>query len=101
MSRDIAAGIAAAHGKKGEVSGRGLIRTIICLSPAASGRRLRTALYSVNMRYEPTKVIRPALTDGRKYTLTVASFIDKRKMEDTLLIGRVIKSDGAAIPITA
>jgi hypothetical protein len=56
-------------------------------------------LYSVNMRYEPTKVIPPALTDGRKYSLTVASFIDLRKMEDTILIGRVIRSDGTPIPI--
>ena len=39
------------------------------------------------------------MTDGRKYSLTVASFIDSRKMEDTLLIGRVIKSDGSSIPI--
>ncbi len=51
------------------------------------------------MRYEPTKVIQPAPTDGRKYSVTVASFVDQRKMEDTLLIGRVIKSDGATIPI--
>jgi hypothetical protein len=39
------------------------------------------------------------VTDGRKYSLTVASFIDQRKMDDPLLIGRVIKSDGTPIPI--
>jgi hypothetical protein len=56
-------------------------------------------LYNVNMRYQPTKVIAPAVTDGRKFSLTVASFNDRRKMEDTLLIGRVVKSDGSSIPI--
>ena len=56
-------------------------------------------LYHVDMRYEPTKDIPPAVTDGRKYSLTVASFIDRRKMDDTLLIGRVIRSDGTPIPI--
>ena len=56
-------------------------------------------IYNVNMRYQPTKVIPPAVTDGRKYSLTVAAFIDRRKMDDTLLIGRVIHSDGSSIPI--
>jgi hypothetical protein len=56
-------------------------------------------LYNVNMRYEPTKEIQPAVTDGRKYSVTVASSIDQRKMDDTLLIGRVIESDGTPIPI--
>jgi len=56
-------------------------------------------LYHVDMRYESIKVAPPALTDGRKYSLTVASFIDRRKMDDTLLVGRVIRSDGTPIPI--
>jgi hypothetical protein len=51
------------------------------------------------MRYQPTKAIASAVTDGRKFSLTVASFVDRRKMEDTLLIGRVVKSDGSSIPI--
>jgi hypothetical protein len=64
---------------------------------AASG--CTPKLYNVNMRYEPTKEIQPAVTDGKKYSVTVASFIDQRKMDDTLLIGRVIESDGTPIPI--
>jgi hypothetical protein len=56
-------------------------------------------LYNIDMRYEPTKAIRPAPGDGRKYSLTVASFIDQRKISDTLLIGRVIQRDGTPIPI--
>jgi hypothetical protein len=56
-------------------------------------------VYSVNMRFQPSKVITPAATDGRKFSLTVASFLDRRKMEDTLLLGRVVHADGASIPV--
>jgi len=56
-------------------------------------------LYNVNMHYQSTKAIQPVVTDGLKFSLTVASFLDNRKMEDTLLIGRVVKSDGSSIPI--
>jgi hypothetical protein len=56
-------------------------------------------LYNLNLRYIPTKVIKPAVTDGRKFSVTVASFTDRRKMDDTQLIGRVIRSDGTPIPI--
>ncbi|MDA8124551.1 MAG: hypothetical protein M0009_05105 [Deltaproteobacteria bacterium] len=56
-------------------------------------------LYNIDMRYEPTKTIRPAPNDGRKYSLTVTPFIDERKIADTVLIGRVIERDGAPIPI--
>jgi hypothetical protein len=99
MIRYIAAGIAAACGKQGEAPGRGLMRASVCMLLLLFANGCAPALYNINMRYEPTKVIRSALTDGRKYTLTVASFIDKRTMDDTLLIGRVIKSDGGSIPI--
>jgi hypothetical protein len=56
-------------------------------------------IYSVNMRYQPTKVIPPIVGDGRQYSLTVSSFIDRRKTDDTILIGKVIRSDGSSIPI--
>jgi len=56
-------------------------------------------LYSIDMRYIPTKTIQPTQNDGRKYNLTVAAFVDQRKQEDTLLIGRVVHSDGEAIPV--
>jgi hypothetical protein len=56
-------------------------------------------IYNINMRYEPTKIITPAFTDGRRFSVTVASLTDRRKIDDTLLIGRVIKSDGTPIPV--
>lgn len=76
-----------------------LVRTAVflCLLGIVSG--CAPKIYNVNMRYEPTKVTPPAVTDGRKYSLTVASFIDQRKMDDRMLIGRVIKSNGTPIPI--
>jgi hypothetical protein len=99
MNRDSDVATAAACRKKEENPGRWLVRIVIflCLLGMLSG--CAPTIYNVNMRYEPTKVIPPAVTDGRKYSLTVASFTDQRKMEDTLLIGRVIKSNGTPIPI--
>jgi hypothetical protein len=99
MIRDIAAGFAAACGKKGKTPGRGLIRIVAFLSLLIPASGCAPALYNVDMRYQQTKLIPPAVTDGRKYGLTVAAFVDQRKMEDTLLIGRVTKSDGSSIPI--
>ncbi len=77
----------------------GFIRKLVVFGLLFSLIGCAPKLYNINMRYEPTKVIPSALTDGRKYSLTVASFIDRRKMEDTILIGRVIQSDGTPIPI--
>ncbi|MHB8908473.1 MAG: hypothetical protein ACYDAA_06290 [Syntrophales bacterium] len=99
MIRDIAAGFTAPCGGKGKPSGRGLVRIAACLLLLVLASGCAPKLYNVDMRYQSTKVIPPAVTDGRKYVVTVATFIDQRKMEDTLLIGRVTKSDGATIPI--
>ena len=99
MNRVKKAATAAPFGKRRGNHGRLLVRIVVflCLLGILSG--CTPKIYNINMRYEPTKVIPPAMTDGRKYGLTVASFIDQRKMEDTLLIGRVIKSNGTPIPI--
>jgi hypothetical protein len=72
---------------------------LVCLLLVLSAIGCAPKIYNVNMRYQPTKMIPPAVTDGRKFSLTVAAFIDRRKMDDTLLIGRVIHSDGSSIPI--
>ena len=100
MNKDNEAATAAACGKRGKNPGRRrLVRmaVFLCLMGMLSG--CAPKIYNVNMRYEPTKVIPPAATDAKKYSFTVASFTDQRKMEDTLLIGRVIKSNGTPIPI--
>lgn len=79
--------------------GRGLIGIGVglCLLFFMNGCTPRT--YNISLQYEPTKIIRPEGTDGRQYSVTVASFIDQRKMEDNLLIGRVITSGGSTIPV--
>ena len=99
MFSNIAAGITAACRKKGRDPGRGLIGIIVGLSLLLLASGCTPALYSINMRYEPTKAAPPAPADNRQLSMTVAAFVDQRKMADTLLIGRVIKSDGETIPI--
>jgi len=99
MSDDRVAAAVAAAGKYGKWVSLRQAGMLICLLLLLSATGCTPDLYNINMRYQPTKVIRPAVTDGRKFSLTVASFIDRRKMEDTLLIGRVIHSDGSSIPI--
>jgi hypothetical protein len=89
----------AASGEKGNLATLRRAGMVVCLLLLVSAIGCAPKLYSVNMRYQPTKAIAPAVTDGRKFSLTVASFIDRRKMEDTLLIGRVVHSDGSSIPI--
>ncbi len=56
-------------------------------------------IYNVDLRYQPTKQLVPAVTDGRKFSVTVANFIDRRKIDDTLLLGRVIRSGASSIPV--
>jgi len=56
-------------------------------------------IYNVDLRYHPTKNIAPAFADGRKFTVTVARFIDRRTIDDTLLLGRVITSGGTSTPV--
>jgi hypothetical protein len=99
MIADSVAATVAATGKNCNFAALRHVGMLVCLLLLVSAMGCAPKLYSVNMRYEPTKVIPPALTDGRKFSLTVASFIDRRKMEDTLLIGRVIHSDGSSIPV--
>src|SRR3989339_975097 len=55
--------------------------------------------YNVDLRYQPTKQLVPAVTDGRKFSVTVSGSIDRRKINDTLLLGRVIRSGGSSIPV--
>ena len=100
MIRDKAAASPAARREKRGAHRRGIAAAVLCLCLlfVASGCAA-PKLYSVDMRYRPTKVVAPSPDDGRKYSLTVASFLDRRKMDDPLLIGRVINSDKSTIPI--
>ena len=57
------------------------------------------ALYSVDMRYVPTKSIPEMKGSDKKIKITVAAFEDIRAISDTTIIGRVIKPDTQNIPI--
>ena len=85
--------------EKGNRRGYGLHGIAACIFFLLAVSGCTPKLYNVNMRYEPTKAIQPTQTDGQKYSVTVASFIDRRKIDDTILIGRVISSDGIPIPV--
>lgn len=89
----------APHQGKGKIAPRTVrgVLTVCLLAILLAG--CAPKLYNVNMRYVPSKTLEPALKDGRKYSLTVASFIDRRKIHDPILIGRVIRPDGTPIPV--
>ena len=57
------------------------------------------ALYSVDMKYVPTKPMPEPKGQEKKIKITVAAFEDLRKVSDTMLIGRVIKPDRQNIPV--
>jgi hypothetical protein len=98
----ITVGIAATASASGKNSRRASLQhagMLACLLLWFSAMGCTPKLYNVNLRYQPTKASMPAVTDGRQFSLTVAPFIDRRKMEDTILLGRVVKSDGSFIPI--
>jgi len=58
-----------------------------------------SALYSVDMKYVPTRPIPEMKGSEKKIKITVAAFEDLRTISDTTLIGRVIKSDRQNIPV--
>jgi hypothetical protein len=59
----------------------------------------QTPLYTINIRYEPTKP--PPQAEGivKKQILTVAEFNDVRDIDDHLKIGYVLKSGGKKIHV--
>lgn len=56
-------------------------------------------LYSVDMKYVPTRTFSKTPGVAGPIVVTVAAFQDRRKIEDKMLIGRVIKADGKRIPV--
>lgn len=57
------------------------------------------SLYSVNIKYEPSRTApKPTVTE-RKYPITIAVLNDARPSGDDLSVGRVVTSSGNQIPI--
>lgn len=56
-------------------------------------------LYTINMNYTPSGTVSTGAGDMDNIRLTVAEFIDSRNMEDKMMIGRVVSSDGVTTPV--
>ena len=57
------------------------------------------AQYTVNMKYVPTGTTRVIESSPQPFAVTVAAFEDRRNIKDKMNIGRVIKSNGAVVPV--
>jgi len=57
----------------------------------------RINLYSIDMKYVPTKTVTQPQERGERIDVTVANFVDSRQIEDLVVIGRVVQSDGSSI----
>jgi uncharacterized lipoprotein YajG len=68
-----------------------LILTLLVFSGCAP------ALYTINIRYEPTKPNPAADAAVKKRTLTVANFNDARIIDDQRKVGYVLRPDGRKI----
>ncbi len=56
-------------------------------------------LYSIDLKYEPSKNVSRVEHVAKKIGITVAVFNDERQQEDRILIGRIVKTDGSSIPV--
>lgn len=58
------------------------------------------SLYTIDLRYSPkTTSTSQVAKKGGDFVVTVARFKDERNVEDKLVIGAVVKSDGVKIPV--
>jgi len=55
-------------------------------------------LYTITMSYLPSETSVPEIRKGDQ-SITVAGFIDGRHIDDTMLLGTVIHSNGTSIPV--
>ncbi|MBU1745320.1 MAG: hypothetical protein KJ649_10560, partial [Proteobacteria bacterium] len=69
MSANIVAATVSASGKNGKLAGLRYAGMLVCLLLLVWAMGCAPKIYNVNMRYQPTKVIPPAVTDGRKFSL--------------------------------
>jgi hypothetical protein len=69
---------------------------IVCVCSILSC--VANSLYSVNLRYDAADAVIPSYLRAdqkvQRETISVAEFTDTRKMEDRLVIGRVVERDG-------
>ncbi len=56
-------------------------------------------LYTINMAYTPSETAAAGADNTGNVKVTVARFTDSRSIEDEMIIGRVVSSDGGTIPV--
>ncbi len=89
---------------QGRSPSRGVVTTITLVSLSLALLLVMScapvSLYTIDLRYSPTATSVPQVTEkGKAFVVTVARFNDVRNVEDKLVIGKVVKSNGKNIPI--
>jgi len=88
--------ITASGGRKNKLMGWAVLFALLIISGCAN-----VNLYSVDMRYGAEKAVAPDYlriadkTEGAQ--LVIAEFLDRRQIDDTKVIGRVIEKDGTNV----
>lgn len=77
----------------------GMIITAVLISLAFMFTSCAPSIYSINIRYEPSKVVPEAGDIEKRVPITVAAFNDVRPGGDDLLVGRVVTSQGKQVPV--
>ena len=84
IADSVAARVAASSGKNGRSAALRRAGMLVCLLLMFSAMGCAPKIYNVNMRYQPTKAIKSAVTDGRKFSLTVSSIFRRSMKEATV-----------------
>jgi len=84
--------------KVGRISGI-VSKTVLLICVLAGLTACSPAVYHVNLKFEPTGQILKPEKSGPDFPVTVAMFNDIRKVDDTLVLGRVTTLNGDRIPI--
>ncbi len=77
----------------------GMIITAVLASLAFVITSCAPSIYSINIRYEPSKALLEAGDIEKRVPITVAAFNDVRPGGDDLLVGRVVTSQGKRVPV--
>jgi hypothetical protein len=76
-----------------------IFKAIFLICSLVSISACSPAVYHVNLKYEPSGQILKVENAGQDISVTVATFNDIRKVDDTLVLGRVTTLEGDRIPI--
>jgi hypothetical protein len=77
----------------------GMVIKAVLISLAFMITACAPSIYSINIRYQPSKALLEAGDIEKRVPVTVAAFNDVRPGGDDLLVGRVVTSQGKRIPV--